>query len=1058
MSTLDSTRLAFLRRTNQRTKLYLSIFKPTVLGSSLIAEHAQGARQLSIALFTGTMADILPGMTALIGTAPGDDSLGRVRIKSLVLPYALNIAENSIRFPTGTYVTILKNWELWPVYPRVEAEEDDVQIWQDYDIEYTDQNTEPDPIAVMGCAVAGAFLTGGSVSLYFDWSNSYSPADGVTIASYSAIFDGGTPNTSTAATPGYVTWSTAGSYWVHLTITDSNGKTFTGRRQVVIHDPPLAPIVNFELTSLTGSWDSGGWQANLRLHRDMLRSEFGDRTFIIIWREDFNNNDQREIGPLAGREHILFTGWVDGESIHRLPRHKYVEFTALGTVPFLERLSAFPVTLEHNPTPDRWYQINRPTLNKAVRFYLRWNSTALTLADFYPCTDTKLAKYLDFDQENVARAVRALAEGTVFANFLSDQYGRMYLDVNAQMHTGTITYVLDMSDGDWREEEVFAYTPRTTVSWAELSGVFFDGTNEPEPFISQAPGEAPLEEGSRATVENLVTPEQTGLNQLVGMYLAWKNNNFPELDLPMAGNWADAFDVVPQETVRISFNGTETRRGFVFSNKQFIVRGVEHRYDYRTGNILTNLTCEARTVGVPGIAGNYPDIPPPPPPCDDCEPPPCVPCTPCDPNYPCTPPPENQWFEKVYVSTRTAGVWHTHNFSGPETSDEPTWTFISLGLPSQHVIRMIGDPYDPHHRQWVISGNVGEDVGVGQGNAIYTNYWDPAVEPEIYDWQLSATARDLADIVAREFDQSFPAFANVFIYDIHANIAKQGYIGAVIAGNFGVTQQQLYGQGFFLYSNNYGNSWRFGGRLNTIDPIPSPQIRRMEIGDCGGAGIVWVPIFTPTAPGDYSRIAFSLGGIGSFSEQSEDVPETDWFGASEADIYVDPSSPAVLYTLGGVFNNYRNLYKSIDMGNTWELVLTVDSGDALVNWHSFQPTFTNSQCGAGNSDLLRVIDAINGNLYFSREYGAVGTWIGPIDSTGAIGASPGISLIHNSKKYLYGIHRSSNPGDNIIFVAEHDYEAAVQNPLVWVKKTGNLPTNCGGVSDILQVWTEGPSG
>src|SRR4029078_12556640 len=97
-----------------------------------------------------------------------------------------------------------------------------------------------------------------TVAVYFDWSESYCP-DGATIASYSAVFEGGTPSTSTAATPGYVTYNIPGHYWAHLTVTSSNGKSYTGHRRVRIHRvPDDTPNTNFELTSLSGSWDSGG--------------------------------------------------------------------------------------------------------------------------------------------------------------------------------------------------------------------------------------------------------------------------------------------------------------------------------------------------------------------------------------------------------------------------------------------------------------------------------------------------------------------------------------------------------------------------------------------------------------------------------------------------------------------------------------------------------------------------------------------------------------------------------------------------------------------------------
>src|SRR5206468_11887273 len=51
-----------------------------------------------------------------------------------------------------------------------------------------------------------------------------------TVTQYSWVFPGGTPNTSTSATPGAVTFSTPGIYVVSLTVTDNQGARSEERR------------------------------------------------------------------------------------------------------------------------------------------------------------------------------------------------------------------------------------------------------------------------------------------------------------------------------------------------------------------------------------------------------------------------------------------------------------------------------------------------------------------------------------------------------------------------------------------------------------------------------------------------------------------------------------------------------------------------------------------------------------------------------------------------------------------------------------------------------------
>src|SRR5690606_7982299 len=248
--------------------------------------------------------------------------------------------------------------------------------------------------------------------------------------------------------------------------------------------------------------------------------------------------------------------------------------------------------LEYNSNPSSWWEMPDLTVDKAVWFYLRWHTTALTLCDFHKSGDARLSKYIDFEEGSVAQSINQLTDTRgIFARLGSDQYGRMHLEVNAQMHTGTITNVMTLDDRFWRDEEIYVRSVRTPTSWVELSGVYFNG-NDPEPMISKAPGDAPLYEGRPETVSGLIMYDQQGSNQLAGNYLAWKNTEFSEIQLPLAGNFAGIFSPVPQEQITVNLNGTETYRGYVLTNEPFIVRGVEHTYNYNAGTILTNITVE----------------------------------------------------------------------------------------------------------------------------------------------------------------------------------------------------------------------------------------------------------------------------------------------------------------------------------------------------------------------------------------------------------------------------------------------------------------------------------
>src|SRR5690606_26751411 len=461
MPTLTQDQLNNLLSDNHRSKVYLSIFKPTIVAQGVISgSFDRGARSINVSVTSGTLSNVESGMTMIVGS-------DRIRVKS-VNGTTVNVAENSIKWTNGVSFKILRNWELWSVFPFVQADNDNLTVKQDYDIDYVDQNEKPDPVPVMGSAVARK-LVNGSTQIYFDGSDSFT-IDGSPIVSYLWEFEGGNPSMSTDATPGYVTWNTAGSYWTSLTVTNSHGKSFTGRRQIIIHDDNDPPITKFEISSLRGAWDTNGWEAEIAIHEAVPKGTFYDRCFIVLWREDWFNGNKVEYGLVTDREEILFTGWVDGESISRTPYNNVIRFRARGAVPFMEGLSSFPVTLEYNSNPSSWWEMPDLTVDKAVWFYLRWHTTALTLCDFHKSGDARLSKYIDFEEGSVAQSINQLTDTRgIFARLGSDQYGRMHLEVNAQMHTGTITNVMTLDDRFWRDEEIYVRSVRTPTSWVERS-------------------------------------------------------------------------------------------------------------------------------------------------------------------------------------------------------------------------------------------------------------------------------------------------------------------------------------------------------------------------------------------------------------------------------------------------------------------------------------------------------------------------------------------------------------------------------------------------------------
>lgn len=64
------------------------------------------------------------------------------------------------------------------------------------------------------------------------------------------------------------------------------------------------------------------------------------------------------------------------------------------------------------------------------------------------------------------------------------------------------------------------------------------------------------------------------------------------------------------------------------------------------------------------------------------------------------PPPTLTWPRKIYVATRTMGVYYTDNFSDPST--QPIWIRVNDGLSALNCWEFHLDPFEPELRQYVL--------------------------------------------------------------------------------------------------------------------------------------------------------------------------------------------------------------------------------------------------------------------------------------------------------------------------------------------------------------------
>ncbi|MGQ9768512.1 MAG: hypothetical protein ACUVSS_14640, partial [Anaerolineae bacterium] len=685
MTALSSYEKSLLRAGGHKATLYLSVLKPQTVFTARVnmTSPPRGARSIVYDDDTGA-ANVRAGMTLWVGSTAGACDVGRVRVRAInTNTNTLIVSENNLIWADNQYLTVKRNWELWPVFPRFDAAGN---FYKDYDISYTNQNAHLGPIALLGPPRAG-FDDGSETTFFFSSQCGYG-LGGATIVS--AAWD--------VVGPGSYTWTTNGedrvltisgpqrfddAHWVTLTVTDSNGKTQTTRRPVFCHTRtgPHAPMTDFTLESLTGDWERGGWTARLRVYSGATIDDFPDGTLIVLWHEAIYGSTPQFIGgndPHA--KNVLFAGYVRGETVTQDWNAGDVVFEATTIDGLLRRSLMFSVPIESvTGALDKWYELAGPTVAEAIYHYWRWQSTLFDIADVYlPTANTLRAAAIDdFVRGDLYSPVDTFArEHGIFAHVCCNKLGQVYVAEDAQVlpdaRRDALTVVSDITPADRRGEITIVCQPEPRVAMVHLTGVAYPGT----PIVSKAPGDAPLDIGAQVVhVERQILANQTQANALAGRVLAALNNPYPEVRIQFAGHYLGALDIVPQEWWTLSLAATDTPRGIVWDNKRLLCRNVTASYDPAAGSVLVDAVFEPEAEGPPGVNGDYPTTPPQQ---DHIEPPP--------PPIPPTPPAlasgRLATFDHSigHLNQTTSGTWQVRN-AGATVADnqggfDPHWPTV----------------------------------------------------------------------------------------------------------------------------------------------------------------------------------------------------------------------------------------------------------------------------------------------------------------------------------------------------------------------------------------------
>lgn len=618
-----------LRLQPHESVMHCSIFKPRVVFAAQI-DSFDNTREIEYQNVTvGDHTAIEAGMTLYLGSEPEGRDLGKVRVRSADATQVV-VAENSdLPWAIDLYITVVRFFEIWPVYPRYVLDHDELTVtaYKDFDVAYTDQNEVLGSFPNLGPHRA-AFrdpATGEATIFWGATGTTNVKGDALT---YEWAFEGGTPTGSTAHTPGSVAYDTPGHYVTRLTVSNVSGGEDVSYRHVSIYDPlgqgPALPVQEWGFTDLEGDRGSGGYKLRMFLHESL--EEVVDGALIVLFSEDRYGGVPISIGGNhPGAESIFFVGWVRGDSIQYNYQDSIVEFEVLGPAGIMRDTESFSVSVESVSIPATWFEVADMDVERAIYHYLRWHSTVLQVHDVEFVGRDQLIQYFDADRESLYSAINTLMEGTLLGAVVSDRQGKLWCEVGAEVTpnaTGSVSTLpvnLDLDFRDWRNEIDIVEQRERLVSWLELGGVQWAGPgNDPVALLGQAPGEAPAPRGRSERQTGLAFGSPAEMARACGDAFAWRNARYPRVDLELAGAYRN-FDLAPQEKVLLSVLPHQNQARVSWQQKPFIIERAFWEYDPTAKGLYGGLGLREVTSGITGSViaipvdtSDFQDPPPPP--------------------------------------------------------------------------------------------------------------------------------------------------------------------------------------------------------------------------------------------------------------------------------------------------------------------------------------------------------------------------------------------------------------------------------------------------------------
>jgi hypothetical protein len=621
---ITAPELAILRSEGQFSRLNLAIVNPSVVwvarvNGTPVSNDMVGFVPWIDATF-GDVNSLQYGMTVLVGSSAGDGSKGEARFLSasgsiisgstVVATNAINIGFTSeIAFADGDYLTAIDEYGLWPKQAIFAGG----VFFCDNNTPYTNQH-DPDalrPVPVLGPDIV-LYMSGSSVSYTPDAGDSWVLSGSVVSYAWSfAPYVSGSPaiSGSATATP-TVTFYATGAYTIGCTVTTNNGISATGRRVVYVYSD-LAPLVSqFSPESCQGDWKDGGWSFEATMYAQAEQATVRDRAKVFLLAHDFIatsgsgvSGSPVSIGPLAGYENIVATGWIAGETIQWNPELSTVKFAVRGPHWWLGHVASQQAGIvDTNETPTNWNFYQNLTYDAFLWHIITWRCTAGEVMDVYPSGDTRRIVGTTAAWGTIWAQLSQVGSTKFLIAPACNRFGQMYnqQDTNylPAASRASVPTVMDVTKADWQDTIEIERRTVPEVAFMDCGGFSWDGASDtPSAFRSGAWGTAVGRHGRMdRRLENALTVAggQAECNALAGILLGYENNKLPSIGLQLA-SFNRFFDICPNQYGQFSLAAGDTPRGITLTDQKFVPRSIAFVWDADTHAPYVEITAEGQS-------------------------------------------------------------------------------------------------------------------------------------------------------------------------------------------------------------------------------------------------------------------------------------------------------------------------------------------------------------------------------------------------------------------------------------------------------------------------------